>query len=206
MLLILRREVQLREGLNRVDLLGDGFILQESFLVFALEEMQEVVMGWGSCILADKAGQAGQLSAGWDALSSLLSQGRPPSLLLPENPQETAGVAEQRCLCQTMVPPCRPGSQCPVRHRLWTQDVRGPQGGVSRARSSLPPLTTHPPDTPLYAGDQRWRPTICGDDHHAASFGRAERLKAPSQQDQEPPGAGTGKPALRQPPAAAADA
>lgn len=38
--------MQLREGLNGVDLLGDGFIFQESFFIFALEETQEVVMGW----------------------------------------------------------------------------------------------------------------------------------------------------------------
>lgn len=44
-LLVLRREVQLREGLDGVDLLGDGFIFQESFFVFALEETQEAVRG-----------------------------------------------------------------------------------------------------------------------------------------------------------------
>lgn len=44
-LLILWREVQLWEGLDGVDLLGDGFIFQKSFFIFALEEMQEVVMG-----------------------------------------------------------------------------------------------------------------------------------------------------------------
>lgn len=45
-LLVLWREVQLREGLNRVDLLGDGFIFQEPFFVFSLEETQEAVTGW----------------------------------------------------------------------------------------------------------------------------------------------------------------
>lgn len=62
-LLVLRREVQLREGLDGVDLLGDGFIFQESFFVFALEETQEVVRGMsrGSCVLGDRA------FSGWPA-------------------------------------------------------------------------------------------------------------------------------------------
>lgn len=75
-------------------------------------------------------------------------------------------MADQHRLCLTMV--CKPGSQCSVRHRLWTQDVWGPQGGVSREDSSLPLLTTHQPDNqPPYAGDRRWQPTICGGDHAA---------------------------------------
>lgn len=43
--LILRREVQLRQGLHRVDLLGYGFLFQESFFIFSLEETQEIVSG-----------------------------------------------------------------------------------------------------------------------------------------------------------------
>lgn len=37
-LLLLRSQVQLREGLDRVDLLRDGLVLQEPFLVLALQE------------------------------------------------------------------------------------------------------------------------------------------------------------------------
>lgn len=37
-LLLLRSQVQLREGLDGVDLLRDGLVLQEPFLVLALQE------------------------------------------------------------------------------------------------------------------------------------------------------------------------
>lgn len=68
-LLILWRVVQLREGLDRVDLLGDGFIFQESFFVPALEEMREVVTGW---VRTAKFWGTGQVRLAIQALGRML--------------------------------------------------------------------------------------------------------------------------------------
>lgn len=74
-LLVLWREVQLWEGLDRVDLLGDGFIFQESFFIFALEEMQEVVMARAGMAVFRGTGQVRLASR---ALGRMLC---PPSFL-----------------------------------------------------------------------------------------------------------------------------
>jgi len=188
-LLVLQREVQLWEGLDGVDLLGDGFIFQESFFVSALEEMREAVAGWAS---TDAFWGTGQVRLASRALGRMLC---PPSFLRVTLHPFCCGKGSRRQ--QKWQSQGDPGAALAGNRIMELLRLEKPSKII---KSNLQPKTTTPAKHPSL------QPHVHPQTGCVPSFGRAERLKNLSQGGWEPPGAGTGNPVPRQPPAAAAHA
>lgn len=48
-------------------------------------------------------------------------------------------MADQHCLCMTLVPPCKTGTRCSVRRRLWDAGCEGRVGGITGQHSQGSP-------------------------------------------------------------------